>query len=138
MPGRRWYALSQVELSQFQVSGLSNFQINLRSGYNGYGMTGAFNYGSLVGADKAVGGGFSERAFDNAVAESLRRLREHNEFARNSRGDERAVCGPLHLLDGVDGGQADDGRSVLASCTRTMSSGSAASADSAWATESWR
>ncbi len=76
-------------------------------------MAGALGDGSLIGADKAIGGGLGEGALEQAVAEALRRLRQDDEFPWNGGCNQRSVRGPLHLLDGIDGGQADDGGSVL-------------------------
>jgi hypothetical protein len=149
----RWL---QVELGQGQVAGLGNLQINLRAGDDGNGMAGALDDGGFVGAEEAVGGGLGEGALEQAAAEALRGLGEDDEFAGDGGGDESAVGGALDLLDGVDGGQADDGGAVLddgvdgavdgglvsmrgrtASWTRTMSS-ALSSAARAWATDSWR
>ena len=77
---------------------------------NGYGMAGAFDNRSLVGADKAVRRGFGEGLLQQAEAEALRGLRQDDELAGDGGRDEGAVGGALDLLDGVDGGQADDGR----------------------------
>ena len=47
------------------------------------------------------------------AAEALGSLRLHDVLAGNGGGDDGSVGGALHLLDGVDGGQADDGGVVL-------------------------
>ena len=67
----------------------------------------------LVGAQKAVRVSLIKGLLQEPVAKALRGLRQHHKLARNGRGHQRAVGGPLHLLDGIDGGQPDDGRAKL-------------------------
>ena len=81
--------------------------------YDGYRMACALDHGSLIGTNKTVGSGFGEGAFEQAEAEALRRLGQDNEFPWNRGRDQRPVRGPLHLLDGIDGGQSHDGCSVF-------------------------
>jgi len=104
-------ALVQVELGQLQVAGLRNLQINLRTVDDGYGNSGALNDGSFIGTYEAVVGSLGKGAFEQGVAEALGCLRQHDVLTRDGGGDEGAVSGALHLLDGVDGGHADDGGS---------------------------
>src|ERR1039458_7104918 len=106
-------ALAEVELGQLQVALLGNLQINLRTVDHGYRKAGALHDRGLVGADKAVRGGLGKGALEQAVAEALRGLRQHDELAGDGRGHEGAVGGALHLLDGVHGRHADDGRPEL-------------------------
>jgi tRNA(Ile)-lysidine synthase len=103
----------EEELCEFQVAGLGDLQIEGGTGDDGNFVSGAFDDGGLIGADEAVGGRFSEGALEQPEAESLRRLGEHDGFARDGAGDECSVGGALDLLDGIDGGHADDGGSVL-------------------------
>ncbi len=106
-------ALAQVKLGQLQIAGLRNLQINLRTVHHGDRVSGALHHRGFVGANKAVRRGLGEDTFEQAIAEALRGLRQHHELARNGGCDQRSVRGALHLLDGVHGGQAHDGRSVL-------------------------
>lgn len=106
-------AAAEIELGQLQVAGLGNLQINLRAVDDGDGMSGTLDDGGLVCAEEAVGGSLSEGALEEAEAETLGSLGEDDEFAGDGGGDERAVGGALDLLDGIDGGQADDGRAEL-------------------------
>ena len=89
------------------------FRFTCDPGTTATGWPGALHHRGLVGAHKSVRHGFGESALEKSVAESLGRLRQHDEFAGNGGGDECAMRGALHLLDGVDRGQADDGRAVL-------------------------
>ena len=74
---------------------------------------GALDQAGLVGAGEAIGFGFGEGALQDGPAEALRRLRLHDVLARDRGADDGAVRGALDLLDGVDGGQADDGGAML-------------------------
>ena len=103
----------KVKLGQLQVAGLRNLQINLRTVHHGYGISRSFNNRGLIGADEAIRGGLGEGLLEQSVAEALGSLRQHYVFARNGGGDEGAVGGSLHLLDGVNGGHADDGCAEL-------------------------
>lgn len=76
-------------------------------------LTGALDDRGLVGAEETVGGGLGEGVLEDRVAEALGGLRLDDELARNGGGDQSAVSGTLDLLDGVDGGQTDDGRAVF-------------------------
>ena len=105
--------LLQVELREFQIAGLGNFEVDGRAVDDGDAMAGALDYGGLVSADESVGVGLSKGALEQAEAEALRRLRVDDELAGDGGGDDGAVGGALDLLDGVDGGHADDGGAVL-------------------------
>ena len=83
---------------------------------DGHRMAGALDDRGLVGAHEAVRLGLGEGALEQGVAKALRGLRQHDEFARNGGGDQSAVGGPLHLLDGVDGRHADNGRAMFDYC----------------------
>ena len=79
-------------------------------------------------------------ALQQSATRTLRRLRLHNPLPRNGRRHDRSMRRPLHLLDGVHGGQAHDRRAMFsdridgpldgagsirgraASCTSTTSS----------------
>ncbi len=56
--------------------------------------------------------GLGEGAPHEAEACALGCLREHDALARDSGGDDGTVGGPLDLLNGVEGGEADDGSSM--------------------------
>ncbi len=105
-------ALGQVELGEGEVAGLGDFEVDVGTGDDGNRVAGALDDGGFVGADEAVGGGLGEGALEEAAAEALGSLGEDHEFAGDGRGDDGSVGGALDLLDGVDGGQADDGRAV--------------------------
>ena len=109
-------ALAQIELCQLQIARLGNLQINLRAGHNGDRQPGPLHHGGFIGSHKAVRRRLSKCALQQAVAKALRRLREHDKLARDCRGDEGAMGSSFHLLDGVDGGHAHDGRAVLLHC----------------------
>ncbi len=76
-------------------------------------MSGALDDGGLVGAHEAVGGGFGKGALQQSVAKSLGRLRQYDELAGNGGCDQGAVGGAFDLLDGIDGGKADDGGAMF-------------------------
>ncbi len=105
--------MGEVELGQGEVAGLRDLEIGGGAGDDGDRMTGAFDEGCLIGALEAVGGRFGKGSTEQVTTKALRRLREDDVFARDGGGDESAVRGALDLLDGVDGGQADDGCAVL-------------------------
>lgn len=100
----------EIKLGQFEVARLGNLQINRRAGDDGNGQAGTLDDGGLVGAEEAIRGGFGKGALEEAEAEALGSLGEDDELAGDGRGDEGSVGGSLDLLDGVNGGQADDGR----------------------------
>jgi len=106
-------ALVQEELGQLQITGLGNLHVHRRAVDNGDGMAGALHHGSFVGAHKAVGGSLGKGALQQPEAETLRSLRLHHELAWNGGRDNGSVRGALYLLDGVNGGYADNGRAVL-------------------------
>ena len=81
--------------------------------HHGYRMAGALDDRSLIGAHKAICCGLCECALEQPEAKSLRGLRQHNELARDGRGDQRSVGSPFDLFNRVHGGQADDGSSEL-------------------------
>src|SRR5579863_2951591 len=109
-------ALSQIELSELEVSGLSDLEIEGRPGDNGHGVPGAFDHGGFIGPDESIGHGFGECALEQIVAESLGRLGENDELAGNGGSDEGAVGSALDLFNGDDGGKADNGGAVLDDC----------------------
>ena len=80
---------------------------------DGDGVAGSLDDGGFVGADEAVGFGVGEGLLEQAVAEALGGLGEDDELAGNGGGDESAVSGAFDLFNGVDGGEADDGRAEL-------------------------
>lgn len=77
------------------------------------GLPGPLHQRCLVGAHKTVLGGGGEGILQQAITETLRRLRQHNELPRNRGGDDRPVRGAIHLLDRVNGRQAHNRRAVL-------------------------
>ena len=137
--------MAEVELSQFEVARFGDLQIHRRARDDGDSMARSLDDRGLVGANKAVCSGFGEGLLQQAVAKALRRLCQHHKFAGYGRGNQRTVRRTLDLLDGIDRRQTDDGRAVsitasmvrsmvvasirgrTASCTSTISSGSAAS-----------
>src|SRR6201996_1725802 len=68
----------QVKLRQFQVAGLRDLEVRGRALHHGDLGTGALHQAGFVGADEAVGGGLGKGAFEQLVAEALRRLRLHD------------------------------------------------------------
>src|SRR6202044_426187 len=60
-----------------------------------------------------VGCGFGEGAAEARDGGALRGLGVNDKLAGDGGGDEGAVGGAFHLLDGVDGGGGDDGGAVL-------------------------
>ncbi len=106
-------ALVKVKLGQLQVAGLRNLQINLRTVHHGYGISGALDNEASSVPTKPSAVASAKARWSSPVAEALGGLRQHDVFARNGGGDESAVGGSLHLLDGVDGGHADDGCAEL-------------------------
>ena len=74
---------------------------------------GALEEAGFVGAGEAVGGGFCEGALHNGEACALRGLGLDDALAGDGGGDDGAIGGALDLLDGVHGGDADDGCAVF-------------------------
>jgi hypothetical protein len=103
----------EVELCDFEVAGLGDFEVAAAAGDDVNGDSGAFEEGGFVGADELVGCGFGEGLAHERDGCALRGLGVNDEFAGDGGGDEGAVGGALDLLDGVDGGEADDGGAVL-------------------------
>lgn len=103
----------QIKLGQFQVAGLGDFEIGGRALDDGDLGSGALDEAGLVGAEKAVGLGFGEGALEQGAAKALRSLRADDVLARNGGGDDGSVGGALDLLDGIDGGEGDDGGAVF-------------------------
>src|SRR5450631_2088774 len=81
-------ALTQVKLGQLQVARLGNLQINLRTVYYGYRISGALQNRGFVRAHKPVRGSLGKGRLQQPVAKSLRSLRQHHEFARDGGGDQ--------------------------------------------------
>src|SRR5271156_1089292 len=103
----------QIELGQFQIARLRDLEICGRAQYDGHLRSGTLHQAGLVGADEFIGWGLGKGAPEEMAAETLGSLRLHDVFAGNGGGDDGSVGGALDLLDGVDGGQADDGSVVL-------------------------
>src|SRR5207249_11601362 len=64
----------------------------------------------FIGPVEAVLGGARERLPNDVVPEGLGRLRQDDALARDGAADLLS----LHLLQGVDGGNVEDHRAVLA------------------------
>ena len=103
----------QVELSEFKISGLRDFEVSRGAWNYGDQPTGALDKAGFVGADEFIGCRLSKSSFKQMAAETLGRLRLHDVFARNGRGDDGSVGGALDLLDSVDGGKAHYGSLVF-------------------------
>jgi len=103
----------EVELGDFEVAGLGDFEVALVAGDYEDGDAGAFEEGGLVGAGELVGCGFGEGLAHEGDAGALGGLGVDDELAGDGGGDESSVGGALDLLDGVDGGHADDGGTVF-------------------------
>ena len=106
-------ALAQVELCEFEVAGLGDFQVDRRARDDRDAMAGALNHGGFVRTHESIGVGLSKCALEQSETEALGRLRVDDELAGDGGGDDGAVGGALHLLDGVHGGHPHDGRAVL-------------------------
>src|SRR5271157_1787877 len=103
----------QIKLCKLKVSRLGDFEVSRRAEHDSYLSASAFDEAGFVGTDEFVGGRFRECPLKQMAAEALRRLRLHDVFAGNGGGNDGSVGGALNLLDGVYGGQADDGGGVL-------------------------
>ncbi len=105
--------MAEVELCELEVAGLGDLEVARGAKDYGDGMACALDYGGFVGSSEAVRCGLVKGAAEEAVAEALRSLGVDDVLARDGGGDKRAVGGAVDLLDGVDGGEADDGCTVL-------------------------
>ena len=74
---------------------------------------GALEQAGLVGADELIRSGLVEGLLEEGVAGPLGGLGVDDALARDGGGDDGTVGGALDLLDGVDGGHADDGRALV-------------------------
>jgi hypothetical protein len=105
--------LRQVKLCKIEVVGVGDLQIFVGTHHDRNLKACSFNDRRFVGALEAVRLRFGEGLLEQVQAEALRSLRVNDVFARNGGRNNSAVGGALHLLDGVDGWQADDGSTVL-------------------------
>ena len=103
----------QVELSQLEVSRLSDLEIRRRPEHNGHLSARALYQAGFICSDEFIGCGLSEGAPQKMAAEALGCLRLHDILARNRRCDDGAIRGPLDLLDGVHRRQTYDRGVVL-------------------------
>ena len=88
---------------------MGDFEVAGGAGDYGYGDVGSFEEGGFVGAEEVVCGGFGKGAEEEGGAGSLGSLGVDDALAGDGGGDDGAVGGALDLLDGVYGGEADDG-----------------------------
>jgi len=121
--GFRLMSLSEVELGEFNVTGLSDFEIAMGARNDGNGMACTLDDRSFVGADETVGGGLSKGLTQDAKVKALRGLGEYNVFAGDGGCDECAVSGAFNLLDGVNSWKADDGCAMLHDCVNSAING---------------
>ena len=94
-----------------EIARTSDLQIAVGSQHDVHFLPQTLHQSRFVGSCKAIGGSSRKGLAKKCGLEHLRRLRQNDSLARDCRSDERDIfrqAGPLHFLDGIHRGNAQD------------------------------
>src|ERR1017187_8814178 len=101
-------SVAEIKLRQLEVSGLGDLEILCRTWHHSDDDPGSLQQAGLISAGEFIRCRLREGPSQQSAACALWRLRLYDSLARNGCGHDRSMRRPLHLLDRIHRGQADD------------------------------